>query len=173
MAAFQKYYKYKATYCSCGIPYVILEGTVEDWKKVKEKCQSLAKYQLPWTDKLDTILGEFINAKEGKINKEFWQTMVRIKDGGGFYDRTVYSGWFTYLFPYDIYGYQLNGRIPVDRDTAAELLKCPLSLDVIGCLQRKTYNLTLFSGFVGIKQDPKTLSLKPEIGWFITESDKQ
>ena len=170
MATFQKYFCGRISCCLCGIPYVILEGNLEDWQKVKEKCQVLGKYQLPWADKLDSIIDEFINAKEGKINKQFWQTMVRRKNGRGHYDPDHYTGWFTYLFPYDAGGNLYDGKITVDRWTATELLKFPLSLDVFGSGPTMTYKLNLLSGFVGVTQDSKTLSLKPEIGWIVEEA---
>ena len=50
MASFKRYFFYRVTMCSCGIPYVNLEGSVEDWYKIKEKVQTLAKYQLPWAE---------------------------------------------------------------------------------------------------------------------------
>ena len=175
MATFKKYFWYDAVGATCGIPYVILEGTLEDWKKVKEKCRVLAENQLPWADKLDSIIDEFINAKEGKINKEFWRTMVRRKDGTGSYDPDIYTGWFTYFFPYNELGNYFNGRIRTTTKTATELLTCPLTLDVVGLdglTIIATYNLNLLSGFVGVSQDPKTLSLKPEIGWIVEDDSK-
>ena len=169
MATFKNYFVYDAIGAKCGIPYVILEGSLEDWQKVKEKCHVLAEYQLPWADKLDSIIDEFIHAKEGKINKEFWKTMVRRKDGTGFYDPDFYSGWFTYFFPYDEKGKYFYGKIRANSKTATEVLTCPLALNVSldGVTISETYDLNLLSGFVGATQDPKTLSLKPEIGWII------
>ena len=169
MTTFKEYFKYKILGCACGIPYVILEGSLEDWKKVQQKCRVLAKYKLRWAKQLDSILKEFINAKQGKINKKFWQEMVRHKDGEDFYDPELYSGWFTYLFPYGRDGKYFAGEIPALEQTATELLKCPLPLDVP--IKNKIYHLNLLSGFVGVTQDPNTLSLKPEIGWIIEDNE--
>ena len=38
MGAFKKYFEYKMTIMGCGIPYIILEGVAEDYKKIKETC---------------------------------------------------------------------------------------------------------------------------------------
>ena len=116
----------------------------------------------------DKIITEFINSKEGKINESFWYSMVRFREVHDIYDPSRYTGWFTYLFPYDNGGNLFKGKIHIDHTTANELLSCPLVLDDISSGSiGKRYNLNILSGFVGAKQDPKTLSIKPEIGWFV------
>ena len=44
MGAFKKYFTFKMELCGCGIPYIILEGTAEDYKKILEKTKYLSKY---------------------------------------------------------------------------------------------------------------------------------
>ena len=34
MGIFEKYFEYKMKKCICGIPYIIVEGTAEDYKKI-------------------------------------------------------------------------------------------------------------------------------------------
>ena len=34
MGAFKKYFEYEMHLCGCGIPYIILEGTSEDYEKI-------------------------------------------------------------------------------------------------------------------------------------------
>ena len=53
-------------------------------------------------------------------------------------------------------------RISVDDKPARQILRCPLTLE---WAKNEISNLCLISGFVGASQDPKTLSLKPEMGW--------
>lgn len=36
MGAFKKYFDYKMMLCGCGIPYILLEGTADDYKKIKQ-----------------------------------------------------------------------------------------------------------------------------------------
>ena len=168
MASFERYFFYRFSVCRCGIPYVNLEGTVEDWYKIKEKIQTLAKYKLPWAEELDEIITEFINSKEGKINKSFWRSMVRFRDVNNHYDPSRYTGWFIHLFPYDNGGNLFEDKIHVDHRTANELLGCPLAIDDISSGSSiERYKLNILSGFVGAKQDPTTLSIKPEIGWIV------
>ena len=33
MSTFKKYFRYSIDFCTCGIPYIILEGNLEDWEK--------------------------------------------------------------------------------------------------------------------------------------------
>ena len=42
MGAFKKFFDYKMGLITCGIPYIILEGTVEDYEKIKEKAKNLS-----------------------------------------------------------------------------------------------------------------------------------
>ena len=48
MGAFKKYFDYTMDLTGCGIPYLILEGTAEDYKKIITKAKDLSKYQFGW-----------------------------------------------------------------------------------------------------------------------------
>ena len=48
MSAFKKFFNYRMILCGCGIPYIILEGTAEDYKKIISKANQLKKYDLDW-----------------------------------------------------------------------------------------------------------------------------
>ena len=37
MGAFKKFFNYTISLITCGIPYIILEGTVEDYENIKKK----------------------------------------------------------------------------------------------------------------------------------------
>ncbi len=50
-------------------------------------------------------------------------------------------------------------------DISAKLNKAPMIWDYFG----KPYQMELLSGFIGATQDPKTLSIRPKIGWAIRE----
>ena len=57
METVKSYYDFIVIYIICGIPSITLEGTVEDWERVKEKTLALEKYDLGWwTDRLVPIL---------------------------------------------------------------------------------------------------------------------
>ena len=44
MGAFKHYFNYKMLCLGCGVPYVVLDGTAEDYKKILEKAKKLKKY---------------------------------------------------------------------------------------------------------------------------------
>ena len=41
MGAFKKYFDYTMMLCGCGIPYIILEGTAQDYKEIISKAKEL------------------------------------------------------------------------------------------------------------------------------------
>ena len=44
MSTFKNYFIYDLLMISCGIPYIILEGNLNDWEKLLEKLKFLSKY---------------------------------------------------------------------------------------------------------------------------------
>ena len=75
MNIFKEYFEYRVR-TLCGIPSITLEGTVEDWKMLREKTISLSRFDLHWwTDAVKPILDEFVKASSGEVNKEFWQNV--------------------------------------------------------------------------------------------------
>ena len=75
MSAFKKYFRYNIETRSCGIPYILLEGTLEDWEKILEKLISLSKYGFS-REKMENNIKEIINTKKGKINLDFWRKII-------------------------------------------------------------------------------------------------
>ena len=67
MGAFKKYFHYEQIMCGCGIPYIILEGTADDYKKILSKAQSLKKFKFEWyIDRIIPHISKMIEAKEEK-----------------------------------------------------------------------------------------------------------
>jgi len=78
MSAMKHYFDYDLCMCKCGYPSITIEGTVEDWKLVKEKTEALSKYDLEWwTSELIPIIDQFIKARKGTPEYSFWLRMVR------------------------------------------------------------------------------------------------
>jgi len=75
MDTYQRYLQYEI--CSvCGIPEVTLQGTVEDWQRIRDRIEVLATYDLDWwTSRLAPILGEFVATANGEPDLEFWQAI--------------------------------------------------------------------------------------------------
>ena len=67
MSSFKNYFKYALLTGGCGLPYVILEGSLEDWKLVLTKMESLKEYNLEhWIKRLTPIINEIIETKKRK-----------------------------------------------------------------------------------------------------------
>ena len=45
MGTFKKYFYYHMSGTVCGNPYIILEGTEDDYKKILSKAEKLSKYE--------------------------------------------------------------------------------------------------------------------------------
>ena len=45
MGIFKKYFNYNLGLPICGIQYIMLEGTAEDYQKIKDKAKKLSKYE--------------------------------------------------------------------------------------------------------------------------------
>ena len=81
MGAFKKYFDYTLGLCGCGVPYVILEGTAEDQKKILTKTKYLSKYDFDWyINKIIPHLETMVKAKEGEIDTEYFQNMIQNKE---------------------------------------------------------------------------------------------
>ena len=173
MSSLQKYFKYRVVMFGCGIPYIQLDGTLEDWENVLEKANSLKKYNLSWwIDQLVPILDQFIQAKKGNIDVEFWKNMIKEKNGSGFYDPGYISGWICKFFPYDRYYLKRRSlEIIYDiEDLFPQILDAPFELELQATNEK--IPCKFHSGFMGVSQDPISFVVKPQIGWFITVNDK-
>ena len=102
MGAFKKYFDYTMNLVGCGIPYLIFEGTTEDYKKIKEKALKLKKYKFDWyIDKFIPHIDKMIEAKEGKVDVDYFKNMIQSKE------ETEYelglSGWVEEVIKLIIY----------------------------------------------------------------------
>ena len=88
MSAMKQYFTYKLLMGGCGISSITLEGSLEDWQKIKSKLEFLSTKALKWwTKHLIPIIDNIIKTKEyynknNKINqnlKEFWKQTFQIK----------------------------------------------------------------------------------------------
>ena len=110
MGAFKKYFDYSMMIFGCGVPYVVLDGTAEDYRKIIEKAKNLKKYELDWyINRIIPHLEKMVEAKEGKMDKEYFKNMIQkselvdIKRGASGYKLGEYkvealSDWFLNFF---------------------------------------------------------------------------
>ena len=179
MESVKSYFEYIVEYIACGIPSITLDGSVEDWKRVREKTMQLKKYGLEkWIDSLDPILKEFILAADGKPNQMFWKSMIKKQSvdrlaGGGCSPEmpTELDGWLLKLFP-DENGVTLE-EISHTKEMPTEYVRVSFYYQVInpddGTIISRT-PMELWAGFVGAKIDNENNMVTPMIGWFVSET---
>lgn len=179
MDNFKSYFDYISINISCGIPSITVEGTPGDWKSIINRTKKLAKYDLEWwTKDLLPILDQFLKASQGKPDAGFWQDIVStrkigaLRGGGCSPDKpSKIDGWFLKLFPYDEVGLTPQ-TIPWTRKMPGEQTRTNLICREVspgGEVLSET-NLELMAGFVGVREDPETFALRPQIGWIVHRS---
>ena len=165
----------------CGISSITLEGSLEDWEKIKSKLEFLSNKALGWwTKHLIPIIEKIINTKKtytknNQISEElieFWKDMIRIKGKGGAYDPHMINGWIIKFIPNlteakpGIYEELLETQVP------DQIISCPLELIVLNLDGTKSiYQCDLASGFFGMVQDQESFNVRPVIGYaFVVEN---
>ena len=182
MSAMKQYFTYRVLMAGCGISSITLEGSLQDWEKIKSKLEFLSTKALKWWTKhlipiIDNIIAtkKYYNSK-GKLSKElieFWKGMIRLKGEGGMYDPHMINGWIVKFIP------KLNGKDPMvyeeirETDVPDQIICCPMELTLLLPFGKKIeYSCSLFSGFYGMVQDKETFNVRPVIGYAIVVDGK-
>ena len=181
--------------CVCGIPRITLNGSIEDWKRMRARVEVLATFDLDWwVNRVRPILDEFIRTAEGHPSLEFWQAIYKPKQAYG--EKTI-TGWIADLFPYlgdpparrrnpILQHPRQDWILPVDKGVAHDspfepgsekgisrtrfpsgLASVPITITFP---DRPDAKLDLVAGFFGVAQDPSDMTLTPLISWSVTES---
>lgn len=180
----ENYFQYEFS-SLCGIPRITLQGTPEDWRDLRGRAESMREYDLEWwINPLLPILDEFVAASEDRINKDFWNSIFKWKnESGGPY----ITGWIGNFFPYIYRNRQrkdnpdVRERVLVPNPYLEEeppmfgglkknilpnsLAQVPFKWTI---LDQDPIDMLASAGFVGVSQDPDTLTLRPEIGWAVS-----
>ena len=183
MSAMKQYFKYEVIMCKCGISSITLEGSLEDWEKIKAKFEFFSKEEFglnPWIKSLIPIIDKIIETKSyynqnKTITEElryFWKDIIRVKRGGA-YKPDVIDGWIIKFVP------NVSGENPTiyerlkNHEIPDQIISCPLKLKVINGNQEIEYDCSLASGFYGIIQDKTTYNIKPVIGYALVVEDEK
>ena len=184
MNTFQKYFRYIFDQCICGIPYIILEGTAEDYKKIILKSKNLRKYDFEWyIDRIIPLVQKMVEAKEGKIDIHFFKNIVQ-KDEGfknkskgcSFplkYKINYLSGWilkfFGYIKRHECFYRFLEDKIEGDdlNNIPNQILNVPFKIIK---LDKTEIKMKFEAGFFGCEQNNK-MEIKPVLGWLVSPID--
>ncbi len=175
MSTVSNYFDYW-TNTECGIPFVKLTGKVKDWKLIRREVKKLEHYGLgDWIKELIPILDQFVLAAKGKVDKEFWQSIYKIKEDC--VDIFV-TGWIMKFFPYR---FNEERKLVQNRNIHKRDLECDVRFNQIPSGISKVsfkwlyfhdvFDMEFCAGFIGIHQDPQSKILKPEIHWLVKEKN--
>ena len=184
MSSMKNYFKYEVMLPVCGISSITLEGSLEDWEKIKAKFEFFSKEKFglnPWIKSLIPIIDKIIETKSYYNQKKaiteeirnFWKDIIRVKRGG-IYQPDVIDGWIIKFVP------NVSGENPTiykkleDDNIPDQVLSCPLKLRLINGTKEIEYDCALASGFYGMIQDKETYNIKPVIGYaIVVEYEKE
>ena len=183
MSAMKQYFKYEVIMCVCGISSITLEGSLEDWEKIKAKFEFFSKKEFglnPWIKSLIPIIDKIIETKSyynknKTITEElryFWKDIIRVKRGD-VYEPDVIDGWIIKFVP------NVSGENPTiyerlkNHEIPDQIISCPLKIKLINGNQEIEYDCSLASGFYGIIQDKTTYNIKPVIGYALVVEDEK
>ena len=180
MDTMKKYFEFD--FCTfCGIPEITLEGTLEDWKQLRDRAVALAEFDLEWwITELTPVLDQFVAAASGKPDRKFWTKMYKeVDESGGPYIR----GWIITFFPYFIRYNGVAYRNPDlttwsqkkefggvrTSDLATGVSKVPF----IWKYYDKEIPMHFYAGFMGIAQHQTSLAIQPLIGWAVADDKEE
>ena len=183
MSAMKHYFTYRLLMAGCGISNITLEGSLQDWEKIKSKLEFLSTKALKWwTKHLIPIIDNIILTKKyynekNKVNEElinFWKGMIRLKGEGDMYDPHIINGWIVKFIP------NLEKEKPGiyeeirETDVPEEIISCPMELTWLNMNGKKVdFKCSLASGFYGMIQDKQTFNVRPVIGYAIVVEDRK
>ena len=183
MDSFKQYFDYSFNQINCGIPYIILEGEAEDYKKIILKAKNLSKYDFGWyIDRIIPIIQKMVEAKEGNIDIDFFKNIIlkeeAIEDR---YEHCIHlkykinyiNGWIVKFFGYIKIDDKLNkisgNKIDVEKinNLPSQILNVPFTIKNEEDKSEK--KMKFEAGIFGCEQnDKKEVSLG--IGWLASPS---
>lgn len=192
MDAYSPYFSYWIR-AVCGIPRITLTGTVQDWRKIRERVDRLADFGLDkWCESLVPITDQFARAASGDVDVAFWQRIYNPVDA---YGGKLITGWATRFYPYLNYSAALNDPnemldLPIDepkgltsadqrwytgpglRSSAVPATLSKVAIRVNDQAAGENLTVALHAGLVGVTQDDDG-ALRPISGWHLMTAEPQ
>jgi hypothetical protein len=162
METMKQYFDCRFMTC-CGIPFIDLKGTVDDWTSLVALVDHIQQYDLDWwTNEIRPLLLEIVNTVTNpeNIDVTFWQDILKVNGGSG---GPYYNGWICKFFPYLGSGKYQKNNFEAITDVPTGISSVPVTWDYLGT----EIKLKFTAGFYGFTCTDNTL--KPEISWLIHE----
>ena len=168
MDAVKSYFDYRVV-TKCCIPRFHIRGSVEDWKKLRDRVAKFEQFKLAWwTDKLLPFLDGIIDGVEGKGNIEFWESFFKNPQMSG---SDIVSGKCTVLFPYlESYGELTPNRFKGGIETcefSSGMSKVPFIWKYLG----KEFKYNFFAGFLGSSINDGIVA--PQLAWGVAKKNSK
>jgi len=172
LGALKNYFAYGCC-IMCGIPQVTLEGTMEDWQKLRSKIVELGNRYAAnqpqlgwWRDILLPIVDQFILSYQGSPNEDFWQSCANSKGGGS--GPTYVSGWAVAFAPFEKGVWRLAsaehilatgeyGKLESTDFKTSATMEVPFTVNDNG----NVYEAYMYAGGIVNTYDPTTNTLRP------------
>ena len=167
MSTFKMFFDFYFGMASCGIPYIILEGNLNDWEKILEKLKYLSKYDFD-INLIEKDIIEIINTKKGKINLDFWRKIImetREKTEERMpcsifsttVERDFITGWILHFFNEEkVKKNKLNKLIK-------EIVEAEVNIEDLETGEKK--NGIIYSGITDLKQDSNSFVVEPIVNY--------
>ncbi|MFI0451393.1 DUF4419 domain-containing protein [Actinomadura sp. 6N118] len=188
--AYSPYFTFWVTFV-CGIPSITLTGTVEDWRKIRARVDTIATFGLDaWCRSLIPITDQFVRAAGGDVDTAFWRRIYSPADA---YGGNVITGWIARLYPY-LTGGGVADRpnplleLPIDqprdltvnngmgydgpgvRSDAVPATLSQARINLNDQVQGENRSVALYAGLVGVTQDDDG-TLRPVAGWHLAPAE--
>ena len=180
MSTFKNFFEYDYFNLVCGIPYIILEGSLNDWENILNKLKFLSKYDF-YIKNMEKDIIEIINTKKGKIDLEFWSKIIMettIKEkvrnpcqfDSDFHEvKNIYiTGWIL-----DFYNKKKIEKDDIS-NVIMEIVEVPIKITEINAFNNdKIKQGIISSGIREIKQDPDNYEVEPIVNYEFTFDENQ
>ena len=184
MAAMKNYFEYYGSCSACGLPSITLEGTLEDWQKIRQRFNQIQAYGLnspdllKWHKILAPILDKFIETYQNRVDQDFWQQIVDYEGGSGTSDVT---GWILAFIPFNEGHYCLNdpeeiqlkgqyGKVNTQKLDNRSIVEVPVK--IMDEASGKEYDTIFYAGALVGQYHPSTNNLGPSFDWMMLDVTK-
>lgn len=176
MDTVKSYFDYRVA-TLCGIPEIILKGSVADWQQLVSKVKALRE-RYPdlagWLNYVTPALVELVNAATGHANPRFFESIYkRRSESGG--DKI--NGWLLNFFPFmkdwrDDGKLMVNPLLGKDNDRYSgifhdrlpgPLSRVPFTWEYFG----SEHPYEFLGGMVAVEQDAESLAVCPKFAWAV------
>ncbi len=177
----------------CGIPEITLLGSVEDWRRIRERIEVIAELDLGfWCRSLVPIADQLVRAANGDVDTAFWRRIYNPVDA---YGGELITGWITRLYPYVKRDATVDTRnpmldLPIDeprllttatqraysgpgiRSDSIPATVSRVTVHIVDQATREQRAVALVAGVTAVAQDADG-ALRPIAGWHLEDTTAQ